>query len=201
MFLHGQRKGIHPLSSLLLDRLSRSPLHSQHFLIFAIILCHGIYEMNTHTYHSSLCVFFLHIDADDTREPLLSLVKRQSRDHGLLLSLSGRGSQDHLHCSCSCCCFCIFKGDSWQKSFQHEQQLLQIKPKMTPNFIAQLQILKDILAAFDYSGSKDTSLMCYDVLWLSSLCLPTSLLASSSSLKQFRLGVFLRLSHCCPSCN
>lgn len=43
-------------------------------------------------------------------------------------------------------CFLIFEGDSWQKSFELDQQLYRIKPKMTPDFIAQLHILPDILA-------------------------------------------------------
>lgn len=42
--------------------------------------------------------------------------------------------------------FLIFEGDSWQKSFELDQQLYRIKPKITPDFIAQLHILPDILA-------------------------------------------------------
>lgn len=47
---------------------------------------------------------------------------------------------------------CVFEGDSWQKSFELDQQLFEKKKniytllKMTPDFITQLQILPDILA-------------------------------------------------------
>lgn len=72
----------------------------------------------------------------------------------------------------------FFEGDPWPQSFELDQQLFRIKWKVTPDLIAWLQILPDILTAgfFDYSGSKDMSLKIHRAQWPLSAKFPFPLL-------------------------